>query len=99
MPPEAWNDGREPRGRRRRRRAVDDLIAGLNRYLAKRASEDPLRFRGPDGELVRSDYSDRVMLTQWVTWAARLSDPHVRYGFGPAPDGSEWRITSRRELP
>jgi hypothetical protein len=40
MPPEAWNDGREPRARRRRRRAVDDLIAGLNRYIAKRASED-----------------------------------------------------------
>jgi hypothetical protein len=81
MPPEAWNHGREPRKRRRRRRAVDDLIAGLDRYPRKAPST-------PTG----------VKLTQWVTWAARLSDPYVRHGFGPAPDGSEWRIHSRWEL-
>ena len=98
MPPEAWNHGREPRERRRRRRAVDDLIAGLDRYLAKRTTEDPLLVRGPNGELVRSECTDRVKLIQWVTWAARLSDPYVRHGFGPAPDGSEWRIHSRWEL-
>jgi hypothetical protein len=98
MPREAWNSGREPRERRRRRRAVDDLIAGLDRYLAKRTIEDPLLFRAANGEPVRLEHTDRVMLTQWVTWAARLCDPYVRYGFGPAPDGSEWRIHSRWEL-
>ena len=73
-------------------------IAGLDRYLAKRTTEDPLLVRGPNGELVRSEYTDRVKLTQWVIWAARLSDPYVRHGFGLAPDGSEWRIHSRWEL-
>jgi len=38
MPPEAWNHGREPRERRRRRRAVDDLIAGLYALLVLFAS-------------------------------------------------------------
>jgi hypothetical protein len=98
MAREAWKNGRAPHERRRRRRAVDDLIAGLGRYLAKRTIADPLLFGAANGWPVRSAYTDRVMLNQWVTWAAGLSDPYVRYGLGPAPDGSEWRIHSRWEL-
>ena len=45
IPREAWNNGREPREPRRRRRAVDDLIAGLDRYLATRMIGDPLLLR------------------------------------------------------
>ena len=93
MPPEAWNNGREPRERRRRRRAVDDLIAGLDRYLAKRTTEDPLLFRGPNGELVRSEYTDRVKLTQWVTWAARLSDPNPATGSARHPTAASGEST------
>jgi hypothetical protein len=103
MPQAAWKNGREPRERRRRRRAVDDLIDGLGRYLATQRdgvflTPDPLLFHTPDREPIRSDYTDRMKLAQWVSWAARLADPCVRCRLGPAPDGSEWSISSRCEL-
>lgn len=97
MPPEAWKHAHQPRERARRRAAVDDLLEGLDRYL-RRKGVDPLLAAIGDGELVRSDYTDKAKLSQWVTWAARIVDPYVRFGLGPAPDGSEWRIVTRWEL-
>jgi hypothetical protein len=103
MPREAWKNGREPRERRQRGRAVDDLIDGVGRYLGPQRqgaflAPNPLLVADSDGELIRSEYTNRMQLMHWVMWAARLADPYVRYGFGPAPDGSEWSISSRGEL-
>lgn len=38
MPESAWPHGRPPRERTSRKRAVEDLAAGLGRYLAKLAA-------------------------------------------------------------
>ena len=97
MPPEAWKNGIEPRERRTRRTAVDDLIGGLDRYLGDVAHALELLDRDDDETVRGSRYLHAVRLRHWATWAARLSDPYVRHGFGPAPDGSEWRIDRRIE--
>jgi hypothetical protein len=75
MPPEAWKNGREPRERRRKRDALDDLIAGLRGYLERRPPDE--------------------VTVEWVTWAAMLGA--VKASVGPAPDMSEWWITTRVE--
>ena len=84
MPPQAWKRGRPPCEKPRKRTARGDLLDGLDRYIRARG----LARVEPGWEAVHE-----TVVAQWIVWAARLgADEHQ-----PAPDGTEWRITTRWE--
>ena len=76
MPPSAWPHGRAPRQRVRRREALNDLAAGVERWVRD--------------ETVRGTRGD------WAAWALRLA---AGVGSDPAPDGSQWGVTTHIEYP
>lgn len=79
MPEAAWPRGREPRLRRRKRDAYEDLAAGLARHLASHDDQlDLFAASGSTGE--------------WAQWALQLGAGSPGR---PAPDGTAWGVTTR----
>jgi hypothetical protein len=76
MPPSAWPHGRAPRRRVRRRDALNDLAAGVERWVRDETVS------GTRGE--------------WAAWALRLA---AGVASDPAPDGSQWSVTTHIEYP
>lgn len=66
-PSSAWPGGREPREGRTRRKAVEQLLAALDRHLASHLPA----------------VIERRLLREWVTFAARLSDTRVGVRVAP----------------
>jgi len=79
MPESAWQRSREPRLRRRKRDAYDDLAAGLARHLASHGGQLDL-------------FAATGTTAEWTAWALRLGAGSPS---GPAPDGSTWGVTTR----
>lgn len=76
MPPSAWQRERAPRQRARRRDALNDLAAGVERWVRDETVS------GTRGE--------------WAAWALRLA---AGIASNPAPDGSNWSVTTHIEYP
>jgi len=78
-PPTAWQRGREPKLRRRKRDAYEDLAAGLARHLASHGGQLDL-------------FAATATTAEWAQWALRLG---AGCPGKPAPDGTTWGVTTR----
>jgi len=79
MPPSAWHRGREPRLRRRKRDAYEDLAAGLARHLANHGGQLDL-------------FAAAGSTAEWAQWALKLG---AGCPGRPAPDDTAWGVTTR----
>jgi hypothetical protein len=79
MPEAAWPRGREPRLRRRKRDAYEDLAAGLARHLASHGAQLDL-------------FAATGSAAEWAQWALQLG---AGCPGRAAPDGTAWGVTTR----